>query len=225
VKRIKADVIPGEEQDRLFALLDDPETDPDERAAARDRLIVGNVALMVRALGDTKLPAIPWDDCFGWGLVALTQCVDGFRPELGWKFSTYFGSAFYHRFRRLIADNEYLIRLPRYLACPPPKTSPEALRDAEAVRRVVRTGDHGRLDRAVYADDGEDLRRLDRAEHAESILAALDPDDAELLRRRYGIGREPETMASIARDRGTSHKQIETWTRAAIRNAKKAAVA
>lgn len=74
---------------------------------ARNRVVEANLPMVF------KMQHNP--DCFQEGVFGLIRAVEKFKPELGFKFSTYAYTWIRQKIGRYISDNYYLIRIPAYI--------------------------------------------------------------------------------------------------------------
>jgi RNA polymerase sigma factor (sigma-70 family) len=77
-------LLAAEEEKRLKRQME-----PGVRSAARDRLILANLRLVVWMAERYRGVGLPWDDLLQEGVCGLIRAADKFDPELGYRFSTY----------------------------------------------------------------------------------------------------------------------------------------
>lgn len=71
---------------------------------SRDRLISDNLGLVHACANRFRGKGIDYDDLFSAGCLGLVKAADGFRPELGFAFSTYAVPAVLGEIKRLFRD-------------------------------------------------------------------------------------------------------------------------
>jgi len=203
----------AEEEKALFAAMHDPEGTAESRAAAREELIIRNLPLVSRTLEGLELACCPKADLLAYGRVALIETVDRFDPSRGNKLST----LAYHWIKRRVitmaVGAEFRIHVPAYvyhrLAGTDKRRFGDATirRDAEAAYRTGSYGSSwGHTAASTAARPSGDDEPADAAPKAAAAVAAildgLDPADADMLRRHYGIGRPAESFEEIGEARG-----------------------
>lgn len=134
------------------------------------------------------------DDMIQEGRIAVLAAARDYDPARA-KFST-------HGVRRIIAYCHNAARKSRSLIHVP------LHRLSQGVPHPVIEHIHG--DQVAAPDDSERQDEIEAAAaRVEAILSRLDPEDAELLRRRWGLGGcERVTQVAIARERGVSKQAI-----------------
>jgi RNA polymerase primary sigma factor len=195
--------------------------------AERDRLVVANLALAGRLALRFRGRGLDYEDLVGYGVLGLIRAAELYDPGLGWLFSTYAQGWITQAIGRAVADCGHTVRIPRHLGEAharvygrrrPARDRREADRAdrAEAAIRSLRR-------RATAGADGRDplaglgarepgpADRAEAEEDARRALAALDllpGRDAEVVRRRYGLGREQQTLREVAADLGVSARRV-----------------
>ena len=79
---------------------------------AREKMIVGNLRLVVKIAHDFKSLGVPLNDLIAEGNIGLMKAVEKFRPDKGAKFSSYGAWWIKQSMRRAIADQSRVIRIP-----------------------------------------------------------------------------------------------------------------
>ncbi len=103
-------------------LLDrDEERDIARRARAGDeearrRIIEANLRLVIKIAGRYLGRGVEFSDLIGEGNLGLIRAVDGFDPELGYRFSTYATFSIRQMIERAVAEQAQAIRLPIHVA-------------------------------------------------------------------------------------------------------------
>ena len=105
-------------------------------AEARERMIVGNLRLVVKIAHDFKSLGIPLTDLIAEGNIGLMKAVERFDPEKGAKFSSYGAWWIKQSMRRAIADQSRIIRIPVQSATKIKKIQHASLVLAEKLGRI-----------------------------------------------------------------------------------------
>lgn len=79
---------------------------------AREKMITGNLRLVVKIAHDFKSLGVPLTDLIAEGNIGLMRAVEKFRPDKGAKFSSYGAWWIKQSMRRAIADQSRTIRIP-----------------------------------------------------------------------------------------------------------------
>jgi RNA polymerase sigma factor (sigma-70 family) len=135
---------------------------------ARLRLICCNLRLVLRVANRFRGSGADFEDLFQEGCIALIHATEKFKPARGYKFATY---------------ATWWIR--------------------QSIQRAVQTKAIGSRNRSAIVPskltDGaaqgfaESPEYLDLQEAIEKALRALKPRAAEIVRRRFGLGKDPRT--------------------------------
>ena len=209
------------EQAELFRTLRDPDADARERAAAREALIVRNGGLVRLAVRRVSAPSYcDFRDLIGWGEVGLIRAVDHYDPACGVLFSTYAYTTIRRVVRKFVLDCEHRIRIPAYLYDPSrPHANPvrraENRRYADAAAGCCIAGEAPLPDRAATEPADEPTAAERAADEVKRLLSRIPRREADLLRRRYGIGCEPESGPEAAAREGVSRSRINHLCRRA----------
>lgn len=83
--------------------------------ALRDQIAEENMALVRHLARRFVRQTGSLDDLVQAGSIALLRAIDGFDPELGFKFSTYAASAIIGELKRYLRDRSWVVRPPRRL--------------------------------------------------------------------------------------------------------------
>lgn len=81
---------------------------PDEAASARERLILGNLKLVLSVISRFTPKKETGDDLFQVGCIGLIKAIDNFNLDLNVRFSTYAVPMIIGEIRRYQRDNNYL---------------------------------------------------------------------------------------------------------------------
>jgi RNA polymerase primary sigma factor len=82
---------------------------------ARDRMIKGNLRLVVKIAAEFSDRGVPLSDLVSEGNIGLIKAVDRFRPDVGAKFSTYASWWVREAVHRCICSQARVVRLPHQL--------------------------------------------------------------------------------------------------------------
>ena len=78
-----------------------------EKKKIQDRIVSANLPAVVRIAGGLRtLPGMTRDDFISEGLLKLLECIEAFRPDRGYKFSTYLYRSMYRMFWRFLAQQQ-----------------------------------------------------------------------------------------------------------------------
>ena len=81
---------------------------------AKDKLVMGNIKLVLSIVQKYKQPKCDLDDLFHTGIIGLLKALDGFDERYNVKFSTYAVPMIQGEIRRVVKDNGG-IKIPRIL--------------------------------------------------------------------------------------------------------------
>ena len=104
--------------------------------AAREKMIVANLRLVVKIAHDFKSLGVPLNDLIAEGNIGLMKAVEKFRPDKGAKFSSYGAWWIKQSMRRAIADQSRVIRIPIQSAVKIKKIQRASLELAEKLGRI-----------------------------------------------------------------------------------------
>ena len=104
--------------------------------AAREKLIVGNLRLVVKIAHDFKSLGVPLADLISEGNIGLMKAVEKFKPGMGAKFSSYGAWWIKQAIRRCVAEQSRVIRIPVQSAVKMYKIQRAAMTLAEQLGRV-----------------------------------------------------------------------------------------
>jgi len=167
---------------------------------AKNLLITGNLRLVVKLAGLART-TISMADRIQAGTLGLIRAIERFKPELGFRFSTFATPAILHKIRDASIDDR-LIHIPRYIF------SDAQAREAALMRTKARSlplnVEWDELAPAVIAiTDPEPSDEPDHGVILEKI-AALPPRLQEIITRRLA----GETLAEIGCSLGLSRERI-----------------
>lgn len=83
---------------------------------ARRRIIEANLRLVIKIAGRYIGRGVDFADLIGEGNLGLIRAVDGFDPELGYRFSTYATFTIRQMIERAVAEQAQAVRLPIHVA-------------------------------------------------------------------------------------------------------------
>ena len=81
-------------------------------AAARERLVLANLRLVVRLAHDYRSYGLPVPDLISEGNLGLWRAAELFNPDFGVRFATYAATWIKQRIRRALSNQSRLVRLP-----------------------------------------------------------------------------------------------------------------
>ncbi|NCC86603.1 MAG: sigma-70 family RNA polymerase sigma factor [Clostridia bacterium] len=128
--------------------------------AERDALISGNIGLVHACANRFRGKGTEYDDLFQAGCVGLIKAADGFKPELGFAFSTYAVPVILGEIKRIFRDSGS-VKIGRALK----EKARYAMREKE--KMVVQ------LDREPTISELAQRLGIDIAETAELLIAAM----------------------------------------------------
>jgi len=147
-----------------------------------DQIVKANLPLVIRVAKRMNCPGISEEQFVSDGLLKLLQCIDAFKVELGYKFSTYLQRPLYRHFHRMMLK--------------------EIKRNSGRI-----DGEMAFRDRTV--DDGS--HEVDELmEVLEANTAGLDAIEQTMVLRHFGIGKfSPETLKELSIHFGFSTGKIK----------------
>ncbi|WP_296141169.1 sigma-70 family RNA polymerase sigma factor [uncultured Tessaracoccus sp.] len=184
--------------------------------AAERTLWEGNLRLVMRiAIDANRRGHGDVDELFQEGCLALRDAIRKYRPELGYRLSTYAHGAIARRMQHFeqgstyVSDSRHFRALRRHHddAEQSPTVNPLAL---------ARRADPEVLDRLV--DPTDPYEDIDR--HGTDFVALLAPRHSAVLRMRFGLDGEVWPQDAIARHFGVSTSTISRWEQLAIEEAR-----
>lgn len=178
------------------------------------------------------------------GMIGVLRAARGFKPELGFQFSTYATRAIHQNCHRLGPKEALLVRVPAAVYWPYMRIRRAAERldvrfgPASGSRFLDRIADRDDLfrrrwtrfraatevrslsdrrepeyetARLLAAPDGDPVAALLCASTSQFVASALEslaPDDARIIRLRYGLDGEPQTLEAIGQLFGVTKERI-----------------
>lgn len=158
------------------------EGDCEGSKVARDRLINSNLRLVKSIASDYTDRGIPFEDLVEMGIIGLIKAVDGFKPEMGFKLSTYADDSIRKNIERTLNyENPGLIRIP-------PETL-KACRELDKKIRELYPGEN-------VVDEQEILMVLKRHfpnKNANSTMRAYEIYKGKVTKLEFDIGGQERT--------------------------------
>lgn len=154
----------------------------------RNRILEANLRLVVSVVKSWRGSGPRFWEMISDGNVSLIKIVDGFDYKRGYKFSTYAVNALKRNFSKSESDERKLLGKEQsgYDELPITDEGVDTLSDADA-----------------------DAHMLELQEFVHDLLKNLDPREAEILRRRKGIGGEEEaTLKVVGVEVGVSKERV-----------------
>lgn len=156
-----------------------------ERESLRDKIVRSNILLVLAMASRSRNTIEPLPDRVSLAIQAVLSCVDEFKPELGWKFSTYACRAILNRLSR------------------------SGQRAARAAK-TFRADDFASL-YAVYRDT--DRERAEDVEFIKAVLAdnraGLTETEAYVVRMRFGLsGEDPLSLQELGSIVGLTKERV-----------------
>lgn len=185
--------------------------------AAEQVLWENNLRLVRRIARDEQRRGVgDYEELFQEGCIALRNAIRKFRPELGYRLSTYAHDSIARHIRhsadtgQYISDSRHFRRL-RRLALE--DKAPENINSIALARRVS-------SEALEYLADPTDQFETIHG-HGVEFLDLLANNHAELLRKRYGIGCSAFSQAELAAAMGVSTSTISRWEQRALEEARR----
>jgi RNA polymerase sigma factor (sigma-70 family) len=205
--------------------------------AAHHKMVESNLRLVIRIARRYSTLSVSIDDAIQAGNLGLIQAVDGFNPDLGFRFSTYATPWIIQACQRELAAMRTPVRLPAVAgtrrgpqiaaavadgANPASLCDPEdrKLRRADQVEGIARAfapwsfdapvGDGSR----VFADvvpsraDRDPYTDVDTAVDVGRILDRIGPEARSIAEQRFGFDGVERSWAGMGRDAGVSGDTI-----------------
>lgn len=210
-------------------------------AEARRRLIEANLKLVIAIVKRyrNRTRYLTTGDLIGEGNLGLIDAVERWDPERGLRFSTYACWWILQRIRRAILNNSRIVRLPDYVC-------DIVRRDRLGLEQVVRSKIPLDVMRRAFASEDVSLDAFsevyeagDRSEalHAPDLVASLRKQEEareelaaitgyltfrerDIVRRRFGIDCEEETLERVGARHGISREYVRQLEERAIEKLK-----
>lgn len=162
---------------------------------AREKLIAHHLRFAVWMVGGYLNRGVSFEDLIGEANVGLCVAAEKFRPDVGVRFQTYAMWWIRDKLEKAVAANTRTAQM----RSPEEKDSPRRVVSFDAPVRGAALGD-------LIADEDTDIeRRVSDGIREKSVRDAVDDlreMDADIIRRRYGIGREEQSVKDIAKEYG-----------------------
>lgn len=198
-------------------------TDPDDKPNPLEHIGLVKLIALAHCESGRRRRGLDLDDLVQFGCVGLMIACKRFRPELGYKFSTYATYWIRQAISRALQNAHRPLRVPiplldlmdevrREKVALSDLTDRQRSRIADARRALglATVGDPALLADLVAdrcQDDGGD----DDAEFARSLLGILPAREREVLAAHFGIGGgEPLALAEVGTRAGLSRSEAET---------------
>ena len=200
--------------------------------AAREKLILGNLRLVLSVIQSFQSRGENADDLFQVGCIGLIKAVDNFDLSQEVKFSTYAVPLVVGEVRRYLRDNS-MLRVPRSLRDLAYKAmkAKEALKNRLSRNALDAIVDPISLYDPVYSDGGDSVYVLDQISDAactddswlDSIaignaMQTLTPRERRILTMRFYNGK---TQTEVSREIGISQAQISRLEKSALQKVRK----
>ena len=111
----RVDLLTSEQEYECAIAMNNPELSEEERKAAKDKLVVANLRLVVSIAKRHVGKGMFFLDLIQEGNLGLMKAVEKFDPEKGYKFSTYATWWIRQAINRAIADQARTIRIPVHM--------------------------------------------------------------------------------------------------------------
>jgi RNA polymerase sigma factor (sigma-70 family) len=172
--------------------------------AARDELVGRNLRLVAGVAAGLVRPGREVDDLIGWGWLGLLAAVAEFDPARGVRFATFATWMIRRAIQAGLGGHRRLNRRPA-----------PCLSDLEADDRpAIDVPDYREPPPAAGAERADERARAGR------LLAGLPDREAEVVRARFGIGRERLTLADAGRYLGITRERVRQLEARALRKLK-----
>lgn len=129
------------------------------------------------------------DDWYQEAAIALFKAAEKYDPTRGIKFHTFATICVSRDLQRVRQNKGSMVRTPAGRVCP---KNADRINCARQKVRLIEE-----VDVAEEIDDSGEFR-----DHVAAMLDGIDPGDADILRRAFGIGRELQTCREIAGELG-----------------------
>ena len=193
-------------------------------AAARQKMIQGNLRLVLSVVQKFAGRGENLDDLFQVGCIGLIKAIDNFDPALNVRFSTYGVPMIVGEIRRFLRDNNP-VRVSRSIR----DLAYHAMQAREELQkqtgREPRVSEPASLYEPVYGDGDESVALLDRVPEAsgeeswissimfKDTVRALGARERRIIALRYLSGK---TQVQVAREIGISQAQVSRLEKGAL---------
>ena len=187
----------------------------DARAEAirlRGVMTKANLALVVHVAKDYNHRGVPLVDLIQEGNIALIHAVERFDPERGCRLSTYATAWLQRAIHRTVRSLSRTVRLPESARGARSRSVPidEPMGEARLSLTDIL------IEPDALAPDDEAAREEIRA-RARELLDGLRPQEAHVVRRRFGIGDHPPmTLREVGEELGVTRERIRQIEKAAL---------
>jgi len=219
----------------MHAAMHDSDASPESRAAARQELIHRNIPLVLNVLRGKERywPQCDPEDVYGYGFLALARLIDAYDPAKG-ALSTIARKWILGSVHTFVRDSEFRIKVPAHFKSR--ENGHRGIRDHkteggrernECITRLANIA-RGATNMSLYIqaehkplqiparDENEPGPPPQAIRDVAEVLSSLDPDDADIIRRYFGIGCERQTLQEIGEGRGEAFGKINGRYRSII---------
>lgn len=183
-----------------------------EAIRLRGVMTKANLALVVHVAKDYNHRGVPLVDLIQEGNIALMHAVERFDPERGCRLSTYATAWLQRAIHRTVRSLSRTVRLPESARGAKSRSVPidEPMGEARLSLTDIL------IEPDALAPDDEAAREQIRS-RARELLDGLRPQEAHVIRRRFGIGdRPPMTLREVGDELGVTRERIRQIEKAAL---------
>ena len=198
-------------------------------AGARERMVEGNLRLVLSVVQRFAQRGENLDDLFQVGCIGLIKAIDNFDPAQPVRFSTYGVPMIIGEIRRFLRDNNAL-RVSRSLRDTAYRAMDEIAGEAGLSRREVTAAlesvvEPVSLEEPVYTDGGDAMYLIDQVRDPDGedswisglqfrqTVAGLTPREKRIMELRYLRGK---TQMEVAQEIGISQAQVSRLEKGAL---------